>query len=262
MIEALSHVFAAVCGQNPSHTWAPGGLLLPCCQRCTGLYVGAGLAALLHLWLRPNLTRGFLRVHGAFLLFMAPFGFHWVAHGAAMRTITGVLFGFAVVTFLWLPVLGAFRGRGCWRSELLKRGPETSNSQHPTSNIQCPSFGGSLDVGSSMLDVGCSQRVWRGTGERVSRLLSGARDARSAVGTTALVSFCSGTWAYFFVLASALVILPWVAGSGGPLAAYILSVLGFWGALCFAALIIADIGLGLFAVFRWLLRFVSLCVFA
>ena len=78
--------------------------MLPFCQRCTGLYVGGWLAALLHFWLRPRLTGRFLAAHGAFLLFMAPFGFHWVAHGPEVRTITGTLFGFGVVTFLWLPV--------------------------------------------------------------------------------------------------------------------------------------------------------------
>ena len=79
-------------------------MLLPCCQRCTGLYVGAGVAALLHLWLRPRLSGRFLEIHGAFLLVMVPFGFHWVAQGPVLRTLTGVLFGFAVVTFLWLPL--------------------------------------------------------------------------------------------------------------------------------------------------------------
>jgi uncharacterized membrane protein len=108
MLDIISHLFAAVCGQNPGHTWAPGGLLLPCCQRCTGLYVGAGVAALLHLWLRPKLSRRFLEVHGACLLAMAPFGLHWVVQGPVLRTTTGVLFGFAVVTFLWLPLSSRF----------------------------------------------------------------------------------------------------------------------------------------------------------
>ena len=104
MLDVLSHLFAAVCGQNPVHTWAPGGMLLPCCQRCTGLYVGAGVAALLHLRLRPKLSGRFLEIHGAFLLAMVPFGFHWLAQGPALRTVAGALFGFGVVTFLWLPL--------------------------------------------------------------------------------------------------------------------------------------------------------------
>lgn len=104
MPEILSHLFAAVCGQNPSHTWAPGGIGLPCCQRCLGLYAGAAVAAWAHLWLRPKLTGRFLEIHGAFLIAMLPFGLHWVPQGPALRTATGVLYGFGVTTFLWLPL--------------------------------------------------------------------------------------------------------------------------------------------------------------
>jgi uncharacterized membrane protein len=104
MLDWLNYLFAFVCGQNPEHTWAPGGILVPCCQRCLGLYAGAALAAGLHLWLRPRLTSRFLEVHGAFLLLMAPFGWHWLPQGPVLRTLTGLLFGFAVVTYLWLPV--------------------------------------------------------------------------------------------------------------------------------------------------------------
>lgn len=106
MLEVLTHLFAAVCGQNPEHTWSPGGLLLPCCQRCAGFYAGACVAALVHWWLRPKPTGRFLEVHGAFLLVMLPLGFHWLPHGPVLRTLSGVLFGFGVVAFLWLP-LGA-----------------------------------------------------------------------------------------------------------------------------------------------------------
>ena len=44
MQDLLQTIFGWVCGQNPGHTWAPGGLMLPCCQRCTGLYAGAFFA--------------------------------------------------------------------------------------------------------------------------------------------------------------------------------------------------------------------------
>jgi uncharacterized membrane protein len=102
--ELLNHLFALVCGQNPDHTWAPGGLLLPCCQRCTGLYAGAFVAAWLQGWLRPKLTGRFLEIHGLFLLVMVPFGFHWLPQDSIVRTISGALFGFGVLTFLWLPL--------------------------------------------------------------------------------------------------------------------------------------------------------------
>jgi uncharacterized membrane protein len=100
----LNGLFGLVCGQNPDHTWAPAGVLLPCCHRCLGLYVGAGLALLLHLLLRPKLTGRFLECHGAFLLLMVPLGFHWVPQEPVVRTLSGLLFGAGVATFLWLPV--------------------------------------------------------------------------------------------------------------------------------------------------------------
>src|SRR5512136_137064 len=113
MVGALSHLFSAVCGQDPGHTFAPGGLLLPCCQRCIGLYAGAALSALLHLRLRPKLTGRFLELHGGFLLLMLPFGYHWIPQGPFLRAATGVLFGCALVTFLRLPL-----------SQIIPRSPE------------------------------------------------------------------------------------------------------------------------------------------
>ena len=112
MLDWLTHFFSVVCGQDLGHTWAPGGIPLPCCQRCLGLYAGAAVAAGLHLWLRPRLTGRFLGVHGAFLLAMAPFGFHWAPQGPALRTATGVLFGFAALTYLWLPLAGSHADKG------------------------------------------------------------------------------------------------------------------------------------------------------
>jgi Predicted membrane protein (DUF2085) len=110
-MELLNHLFANVCGQNPSHTWAPGGVPLPLCERCTGLYVGAAVAWLLHCWLRPKPTALFLQIHGAFLMFMAPCGFYWIPQGPVLRTVSGALFAFAVVAFLWLPVRDAMERR-------------------------------------------------------------------------------------------------------------------------------------------------------
>ncbi len=112
-MDILTQVFSHVCGQT-AHTWAPGGELLPCCQRCTGLYAGALVAALLHGICRPRLSGHFLEVHGGFLLLMVPFGYHWLPQNAALRGVTGVLFGAGLVTFLQLPLLANTRFRN-WR---------------------------------------------------------------------------------------------------------------------------------------------------
>jgi len=110
MHATLSHAFSWVCGQDPAHTWTCDGLVLPCCQRCTGLYLGALAAFILQSLLRPSMNRNFLWVHGMFLMLMVPFGFHWLPQGPLLRSWTGVLFGFAVVTFLRLPLV---RETGC-----------------------------------------------------------------------------------------------------------------------------------------------------
>ncbi|MEI7901148.1 MAG: DUF2085 domain-containing protein [bacterium] len=102
MQDMLSHLFAYVCGQNPAHTWSPGGVWMPCCQRCTGLYVGACVAAALLLAARPTPSYRWRWVHGGFLLLMVPFGFHWLPQGPVLRSVTGVLFGFGLTAYLMI----------------------------------------------------------------------------------------------------------------------------------------------------------------
>lgn len=101
----VAHLFSYTCGQAPAHTWVCGEDLLPCCQRCTGMYIGALISAVLHLWVRPRLDGRLLGIHGAFLLLMVPFGYHWLPQGPALRACSGVLFGCGLLTFLQLPVL-------------------------------------------------------------------------------------------------------------------------------------------------------------
>jgi uncharacterized membrane protein len=104
MHDLLRHVFGWVCGQNPAHTWSPGGELLPVCQRCTGVYTGALVAALLHLAWRPVPTARWLWLNGAFLLVMVPAGFYWIPQNPELRCASGTLYGFGLVAFLWLTV--------------------------------------------------------------------------------------------------------------------------------------------------------------
>jgi uncharacterized membrane protein len=96
----LRTLFSYVCGQQ--HCWVLGGQMLPFCQRCTGLYFGACCAIVLVAVVRPRPNALLYWVHGLFMLFMFPFGFHLVAHSARMRTLTGALFGFGLVYYLAL----------------------------------------------------------------------------------------------------------------------------------------------------------------
>jgi uncharacterized membrane protein len=99
-MEHLEDLFSFVCGQQREHIWTPGGLPLPVCQRCTGLYVGIGVGTLLRVLLRFRSTAGFRWIHAVFLVQMVPFGFHLLPHGPVLRGVTGYLFGLGVVTFV------------------------------------------------------------------------------------------------------------------------------------------------------------------
>jgi uncharacterized membrane protein len=101
MNSLLFTIFSAVCGQNPAHAWAPGGHTLPCCERCAGLYAGALAAMVLRLWFRPPADGRSLKIHAFFLLQLGLFVLPWAPQWPALRTISGALFGFGVVAFLW-----------------------------------------------------------------------------------------------------------------------------------------------------------------
>lgn len=95
-------IFSFLCGQNPEHSWFPDSTRLLCCQRCTGLYLGALTTFILLMCLRPQISRRWLILHGSFLLLMIPAGFHWFDQGPTWRSTTGVLFGTGIAAFLWL----------------------------------------------------------------------------------------------------------------------------------------------------------------
>jgi uncharacterized membrane protein len=90
-VSGLYELFSWFCGQT--HCWAPGGRLMPVCERCMGLYVGVFAAAVLILLLRPRITNSLLWINGLMMLSMIPFGYHLVPHGALVRTATGFFFG-------------------------------------------------------------------------------------------------------------------------------------------------------------------------
>ena len=99
-MDFLRHFFSLVCGQV--NCWSAGDFRSAACQRCTGLYVGALLAAMLFTVFRPRPTSRALWLHGLAMLLMAPFGYHLVAHGPVLRSITGQLFGYGMAYYLLL----------------------------------------------------------------------------------------------------------------------------------------------------------------
>jgi hypothetical protein len=227
VLDLLHHLFAAVCGQNPGHTWAPGGTVLPCCQRCTGLYVGACVAALLHGLLRPKLTARFLEVHGAFLLAMAPFGWHWLPQGPILRATTGMLFGCAVVTYLWLP----------------------------------------LAVTADYADRRTARRFFQSLLQNLEIAAKERRDRKEKPSFSHLCVLCVLSrpilqvplqcWGYAIGLAAALLLLPLLAMQGGRLAAFGLSGLVCCGGAALACLVCANVALGLAGAVRFISRLMA-----
>jgi uncharacterized membrane protein len=96
----LRHLFSLVCGQV--NCWHAGGIASVACQRCTGLYVGALIAAALFAIFRPRPTSLSLWLHGLAMLAIIPFGYHLVPHGAILRALTGQLFGYGMAYYLLL----------------------------------------------------------------------------------------------------------------------------------------------------------------
>jgi uncharacterized membrane protein len=233
-LETLNHTFSWVCGQNPDHTWIPGGLPLPCCQRCTGLYVGAAVAVLLHLALKPLPTARFLQIHGLFLLLMVPFGFHWLPQGELLRAGTGVLFGFGVVTFLSLKLSAR-------TTTARLRSSDTTFCLTPALS---PRRGGIVSGAGecsptrafSKRGDSCSLSL----GERVrvrASFISNFIDAVDADSATASLA----TVLYWLGLALTLLAVPALGLGGGHAAAHTLLGLAAFGALALAALALANV---------------------
>lgn len=76
------------------------------------------LAVLPHGHVGPTRLGWFLWLHGVFLAAMAPCGLHWIGNGPEARTISGLVFGAAVVLFLTLWPMTVFGiGTGSERVE-------------------------------------------------------------------------------------------------------------------------------------------------
>ena len=106
VMNILNIIFSFLCHQNPARSFFIDEMLLPLCQRCTGLYVGMGIS---FIWLLINrydkkglLPRSVIYINIACILIMGIFGYHLLDPGPGWRLWSGLIFGNAVV-FLVLP---------------------------------------------------------------------------------------------------------------------------------------------------------------
>lgn len=114
-MSVLSTVFSFLCSQDASRSFRIEGLLLPLCQRCTGVYVGMGIS---FIWLLANRyykkglpPRSVIYVNIASLVIMPVFGFHVLDPGPGWRLWSGLIFGNAVA-FLMLPASSVICSEG------------------------------------------------------------------------------------------------------------------------------------------------------
>ena len=130
-------VFSHMCGQG--RCFVVEGLPLPLCQRCLGLYLGAGLALLWLAATRPW-RRGFpplpvLALHAAALLMALAGGLHWLDLGPRWRFLCGLLTGYVLAHWF---VLGA----------LALRRPKTGTVTNFRKRVTVPVFRDLCPLGS------------------------------------------------------------------------------------------------------------------
>lgn len=105
--------FGFQCHRDPSRALAFGGLPLPVCARCFGIYTGLGLGALV---LRPRLEPRFVRLWlaGAVLVMLLDVATELLAmrsESPALRVITGMLLAWPIGVALVLNARQHARGR-------------------------------------------------------------------------------------------------------------------------------------------------------
>ena len=105
----FAELFSSFCHQMPERSFSFAGQALPFCQRCTGLYVGAVLAAVFLTSFGRRQRRvapwPITLVNILFLFAMGVFGFGLIETSPAGRFIVGALFGSALVMLSWPLVL-------------------------------------------------------------------------------------------------------------------------------------------------------------
>ena len=111
----LHDLFGLVCHQDVSRSFTIAGTALPFCQRCTGLYLGLGIAfaaqCLAGSYKRGLPSRAVFYTSVLCLLIMPVFGFHVLDPGPAWRFWSGLIYGNGIAHLL-LPATYAIGTRG------------------------------------------------------------------------------------------------------------------------------------------------------
>jgi uncharacterized membrane protein len=117
-ILSAAHWFgSAVCHQFPEHSYHVAGAPLPLCARCTGLYLGALLTLIFHVWRHPRavgLPRPWMLVVLVLFFFawagdglnsflsIIPIAPHLYSPQNLLRLITGTLMGITIGSLVFV----------------------------------------------------------------------------------------------------------------------------------------------------------------
>ena len=111
----INYIFSFLCSQEVSRSFVIDGYVLPCCQRCAGVYIGIGISfvyLLISGYYKKGLPpRSIIYVNIASLLIMPIFGFHLLDPGPAWRLWSGLIFGNAIA-FLICPAAFVICNKG------------------------------------------------------------------------------------------------------------------------------------------------------
>ncbi len=94
----LDLLFLPLCHRIPERTLLLGGIAMPLCSRCAGLFTGVALGALA-LWPRLSLPRWRWLIAATFALMIAEIAaqdLHWHPIWHPTRLLSGALFGYAL----------------------------------------------------------------------------------------------------------------------------------------------------------------------
>ncbi|MDB6026312.1 MAG: hypothetical protein JWM68_2535 [Verrucomicrobiales bacterium] len=96
-MDFLTKCLSWVCGQAADRSWVFGDEMFPLCQRCTGIYAGAAIAAIIFCCTRRRPHRWTMMIHVLLVGQIIPAGLHWCFDTPVLRTLSGGWFGIGLI---------------------------------------------------------------------------------------------------------------------------------------------------------------------
>ncbi len=105
LADPIYRSFSGVCHQDPARSFHLAGHPVACCERCAAIYASLALSGLIFALIRKSLRKP---TYTEMVLLVTPVVIDGMAVGAGLydgnmliRVVTGALFGFALIWFLY-----------------------------------------------------------------------------------------------------------------------------------------------------------------